>query len=199
MAFDEKYWTDRYNTRKDGWDIGYVSTPIKIYIDQLTEKSIKILIPGAGNSYEAEYIFNQGFENLYVCDLSKTPLDNLKSRVPDFPTERLIHDDFFEIQDQFDLVIEQTFFCALDPSLRPQYVDQMNNILKPGGKLVGLLFGKTFEREGPPFGGLVDEYIDLFEDTLKINTLEPCHNSIGARMGAELFINMSKRKSLRFQ
>jgi len=53
MNFDEQYWTERYDAGKDGWDLGCISPPIKEYIDQLTNKDIKILIPGAGNSHEA--------------------------------------------------------------------------------------------------------------------------------------------------
>lgn len=54
---EETYWTTRYKEKKTGWDIGYPSTPIKAYADQLTDKQLKILIPGAGNAYEAEYFF----------------------------------------------------------------------------------------------------------------------------------------------
>ena len=190
MNFDEQYWTERYDTGKDGWDIGYVSTPIKEYIDQLTNKDIKILIPGAGNSHEAEYIHNQGFTNLYVCDLSIAPLVNLKKRVPRFPKDHLIHGNFFEIQDQFDLVLEQTFFCALNPSLREDYIEQMSKIIKPTGNLAGLLFGKEFDREGPPFGGIIDDYKTLFSEKFDIRVMAPCTNSIESRMGSELFINM---------
>jgi len=190
MNLDEQYWTERYDNGSDGWNIGYVSTPIKEYIDQLTDKNIKILIPGAGNSYEAEYIFNQGFKNVNVCDLSALPLANLKSRVPNFASANLIHGNFFDIDDQYELVIEQTFFCALNPTLRSQYVDQMSKIIKPGGRLVGLLFGKEFDREGPPFGSMKEEYRALFEGRFDITVLESCTNSIQSRMGNELFINM---------
>lgn len=194
MKLDEKYWTQRYQEGKDGWDIGYISTPLKDYIDQLTDKDIKILIPGAGNSYEAEYIFRNGFKNLFVCDLSATPLENLKSRAPDFPSDQMIKGDFFEIKQTFDLVLEQTFFCALHPTLRPNYVTQMAKILQPKGKLVGLLFSKDMKREGPPFGGSQEEYIELFSEKFHINIIEPCTNSIQPRMNSELFIHMQTRK-----
>lgn len=193
MKLDEEYWTERYEQGKDGWDIGYISTPIKEYIDQLIDKNIKILIPGAGNSHEAEYIYNQGFKNLYVCDLSATPLENLKARVPNFPSHQMIQGDFFELEETFDLVIEQTFFCALDPSLRSNYVQQMAKIIHPKGKLVGLLFSKNMDREGPPFGGVKKDYINLFSEKFIIHIMEPCTNSIKPRMNAELFINLQPK------
>lgn len=193
MNFDEQYWTERYDAGKDGWDLGCISPPIKEYIDQLTNKDIKILIPGAGNSHEAEYIHNQGFTNLYVCDISNVPLDNLKERVTTFPIDNLIHGNFFEIQDKFDLVLEQTFFCALNPLLRQDYIEQMSKIIKPKGSLIGLLFSMEFDREGPPFGGVINNYKAMFSKKFDIRVITPCTNSIESRMGSELFINMRPR------
>lgn len=193
MNFDEQYWTERYDAGKDGWDLGCISPPIKKYIDQLINKDIKILIPGAGNSHEAEYIHNQGFTNLYVCDISNVPLDNLKERVTTFPIDNLIHGNFFEIQDKFDLVLEQTFFCALNPSLRQDYIEQMSKIIKPNGNLIGLLFSIEFDREGPPFGGVINNYKAMFSKKFDIRVITPCTNSIESRMGSELFINMRPR------
>ena len=193
MNFDEQYWTERYDAGKDGWDLGCISPPIKEYIDQLTNKDIKILIPGAGNSHEAEYIHNQGFTNLYVCDISNVPLDNLKDRVTSFPIDNLIHRNFFEIQDEFDLVLEQTFFCALNPLLRQDYIEQMSKIIKPKGNLIGLLFSMEFDREGPPFGGVINNYKAMFSKKFDIRVITPCTNSIESRMGSELFINMRPR------
>jgi SAM-dependent methyltransferase len=193
MNFDEQYWTERYDAGKDGWDLGCISPPIKEYIDQLTNKDIKILIPGAGNSHEAEYIHNQGFTNLYVCDISNVPLDNLQERVTTFPVDNLIYGNFFEIQDKFDLVLEQTFFCALNPSLRQDYIEQMSKIIKPKGNLIGLLFSMEFDREGPPFGGVMNNYKAMFSKKFDIRVITPCTNSIESRMGSELFINMRPR------
>jgi len=159
----------------------------------LTNKDIKILIPGAGNSHEAEYIHNQGFTNLYVCDISNVPLDNLKDRVTTFPIDNLIHGNFFEIQDEFDLVLEQTFFCALNPLLRQDYIEQMSKIIKPKGSLIGLLFSMEFDKEGPPFGGVINNYKAMFSKKFDIRVITPCTNSIESRMGSELFINMRPR------
>jgi thiopurine S-methyltransferase len=134
---DEKYWSSRYQSNQIGWDIGSVSNPIKQYCDQLVDKSIKILIPGAGNSHEAEYLINLGFENVFVCDLAIEPLLNLKTRCPKITEKNLLHCDFFELDSntfKFDLIIEQTFFCALDPSLREKYFQKMNSVLIKNGK-----------------------------------------------------------------
>lgn len=65
MQLDADFWNERYSSQQTGWDIGSPSTPLKEYIDQLTDKDIRILIPGCGNAYEAEYLHQQGFSNVF--------------------------------------------------------------------------------------------------------------------------------------
>lgn len=188
---DKAFWEERYTSGDMGWDIGYPSTPIKEYIDQLTDKDIKILIPGCGNAYEAEYLFIQGFSNVYLVDISTQALENFQNRVPGFPKEHLLNKNFFEVEDQFDLIIEQTFFCAINPKLRPNYAQQVKKLLKPNGKLVGLLFDDPLNTEHPPFGGNEKEYRQYFEPIFSVTTMKPSYNSIPPRAGRELFVIIS--------
>lgn len=190
MGFlDERYWTDRYSAGQTGWDIGFASPPLTQYLDQIENKGLKILIPGAGNAHEATYAFENGFTHVFVLDLSQSPLDCFKERNPLFPENQLIKDDFFDHKGGYDLILEQTFFCALDPSLRMDYVKKMKELINPKGKLVGVLFDRVFPFEGPPFGGHLEEYEKLFRTYFKDGSISPCYNSIPERMGSEAWIN----------
>lgn len=126
---EHNYCTQRYQDQRTGWDIGYPSTPIKEYCGQLTDKDISILIPGAGNAYEAAYLWKQGFQNIFVLDISEFPLEKFKDRNPDFPKDQLLLADFFEHKNQYDLILEQTFFCSLMPTdeNRFAYAQTMQN------------------------------------------------------------------------
>ena len=190
--FDQSYWENKYENQHTGWNIGYISTPIKAYIDNLETKEISILIPGAGNSFEAEYLYRKGFKNVTVLDIAKQPLLNLKERLIDFPESKLIQADFFEHEGCYDLILEQTFFCALDPTLRNAYAIKMFHLLKDKGKLVGLLFDFLLNEEGPPFGGSIFEYQKTFQEYFEIKNLNRCINSIKPRQGKELFIIFEK-------
>ena len=192
MELDEQFWDDRYKSENTGWDIGSISTPLKEYFKQLENKKLSILIPGGGNSYEAEYLFKKGFKNVFVVDLSETALSNLQKRIPSFPKENLIHSNFFDLEKTFDLIIEQTFFCAIHPKLRPQYAKKANALLNQNGKLVGLLFCVPLNEDQPPFGGNKEEYIPYFKPYFNIDIMEPAYNSIKNRMGNELFIKFIK-------
>jgi hypothetical protein len=191
--FDKAFWESKYSIEETGWDIGYASTPLTTYFDQLTNKEIRILIPGGGNCYEAEYLFEQGFKNIFVIDIAEQPLKNLKKRFPNFPDNHLINDDFFSHQEKYDLIVEQTFFCALDPVLRKKYVKKMVALLTEKGKVAGLIFDFELTEEGPPFGGSSEEYLKLFSPYFSIKKLEKCYNSIQPRAGRELFFIFEKK------
>ncbi|WP_179346394.1 methyltransferase domain-containing protein [Winogradskyella ursingii] len=191
--FDKNYWQNRYIEKETAWNVGSISTPLKTYIDQLKNKELKILIPGAGNAYEAEYLWNQGFKNVYVLDIAEAPLNNLSNRVPNFPKKQLVNADFFAFEDKFDLILEQTFFCALQPSLRERYVDKMHQLLNLQGKLAGLLFQFELTESGPPFGGSKKEYVNLFKEQFEIKVLETAYNSIKVRINKELFFIFEKK------
>lgn len=195
IELNDKYWTDRYKQNETGWDTGGITTPLREYFDQLGDKDLKILIPGAGNAYEAEYLVNNGFKRVYVCDLSPVPLQNLKDRCPKMPGGHLILGDFFKMKEnQFDLVVEQTFFCAINPSLRKEYFDKVFQLLMPGGKLAGVLFDDKLNTEHPPFGGNKKEYLTYIPKDFDILHLDPCYNSIKPREGRELFIELQKKQ-----
>lgn len=190
ILLDKAYWTERYENQQTGWDIGFCSTPLKAYFDQLMDKNIKILIPGAGYGHEAVYLYNAGFKNVHVIDLASPPLQNIQDKCPGFPQSQLHLGDFFEHNGCYDLIIEQTFFCAIDPMLRGAYVDKMRSLLRDNGKLIGVLFDRNFEG-GPPFGGNSDAYKKLFKQSFETVNIEPCYNSVPQRAGSEVFIKIA--------
>lgn len=191
MDKEEEYWTLRYQEERIGWDIGYPSTPLKSYIDQLEDKALEILIPGAGNAYEAEYLWQQGFQNIHILDVSPSPLKAYKKRNPHFPKAQLLLGDFFEHNGQYDLILEQTFFCSFVPTEenRYAYAKKIQELLKPNGKLVGVWFDipLTGDLEKRPFGGNQNLYEIYLTKYLTKNLFERCYNSIPPRKGKELF------------
>lgn len=194
MKFDKEFWENCYLTGQAGWNVGEITRPLKKYIDQIENKNIKILIPGCGNSYEAEYLVQKGFPQVHILDFSPTAIVNFKKRNPGFPPKNLHCEDFFSHRGKYDLVLEQTFFCALIPGQREDYAGQMKKILKKNGKLAGLLFDQTAtENLSPPFSATAEEYRNLFSQHFNIKTLERCTNSIKPRAGRELFFILTRK------
>ncbi len=193
IPLDETYWNGQYEANTTGWDLGEVSPPLKAYIDQLANKNLRILIPGCGNTYEAGYLLQQGFTDVTVIDIAPLLVAHLKEKYKGNPHIKIILGDFFHHEGQYDLVLEQTFFCALPPHLRNDYVMKMQELLAPHGKLAGVLFDRAFEQQGPPFGGSKIQYEPMFEKGFMLKKIEPCYNSFIKRKDTELFVILIKK------
>ncbi|MBQ0909655.1 methyltransferase domain-containing protein [Flavobacterium sp. F-328] len=192
QTLNKNYWDNRYQTNNTQWDIGQVAPPIQEFIDTIADKNARILIPGCGNCYEAIYLLQQGFTAITLIDIAPTLVNSLQVKFKDNPQIQVILGDFFEHQDSYDYILEQTFFCALPPQNRPLYVSKMKELLAPKGVLFGLLFDRDFE-SGPPFGGNKLEYHGLFESDFNIISLEKAKNSIQPRANAEVFIHFLRK------
>jgi SAM-dependent methyltransferase len=195
IPLNQDYWNNQYKSNETGWDLGKVSPPIKSFFDSLYDKNLKILIPGCGNSYEAEYLLEKGFTSVTVIDIAPALVDKLRNKFEDNKNITIIHGDFFNLSDTFDIIVEQTFFCALPPYLRKMYVWKMHQLLNKNGLLVGLLFNRTFEKN-PPFGGSRKEYELLFRASFDIIKLNDCENSITPRANTELWFEFKKNSNL---
>ena len=195
--FDAAYWQARYDNGRDAWDTRGITPPLRAYFDQLDAAAQpRILIPGAGRAYEAEYLHQLGFGQVFVADIAPEALAALTARVPDFPPEHLLLADFFALPNDppYDFIVEQTFFCALDPALRSAYAWQCAHLLRPGGTLMGLLLDTDFGPvQEPPFGGSKEEYREYFAPYFEFRHFETATNSLSPRQGRELFICLKKR------
>lgn len=191
-TLNDNYWERRYKACDTPWDIGYASPPICNFIYTLTQKDTAILIPGAGKAHEAAFLWEHGFRNFKICDWAVSAFDTLLEKIPEFPRENCLIQDFFELSGKFDLILEQTFFCAIDPSLRKKYVEKCSELLVPKGKVAGLLFAKKFDKPGPPFGGSAEEYQKLFGGHFYIDLMIEAKDSITPRAGSELFFIAEK-------
>lgn len=189
---DAAYWNNKYENQLTGWDLGEVSPPIARFITSLSTKNQAILIPGCGYGHEAAAFLKAGFTNITVIDIASEAVRKLQQEHEGNERIRVIHGDFFGLTEVFDLIIEQTFFCALPPAKRPHYVQKMHELLQPGGRLQGVLFNTHFEFDGPPFGGSEEEYHTLFRNHFNNLSLQLCLNSAPKRAGMEFWFEAIK-------
>ncbi|MBX2904009.1 MAG: methyltransferase domain-containing protein [Chitinophagales bacterium] len=190
---NKDFWNERYRSSQTGWDLKAPSPPLTVYINSLENKNLHILIPGCGNAYEAEYLLEKGFTNITLVDIAEEAIMRLQQKFKGKPIQ-IIHSDFFEHQGKYDVILEQTFFCAIHPSLRTKYVQHVHHLLKENGVLAGLLFNCNFEKEGPPFGGELTEYQQLFQPYFETKHMKLATNSVKPRAGNELFIQLIKKQ-----
>ncbi len=190
---DAEYWEARYTMGRLGWDLGHPSRALVHIIDQLRRRDLKILVPGAGNGYEVAYLYEKGFDQVYMVDWAEAPINNFQKRYPNFPRNQLIQADFFDLSGSYDLILEQTFFCSLNPNQRQDYVEKMYNLLASDGLLAGVLFNAPLYDNRPPFGGNKALYLKLFRSDFHIEKMKLCEHSDPSRLGMELEIRLRPR------
>ena len=186
------YWSERYAEGQTSWDLKAPNEGLLHELTQRIDTSARILIPGAGYGHEALWLWQHGYTHTYVCDWAEAPLRHLRKN-PLLPNDdRLIVQDFFSLTEQYDVMLEQTFFCALPPAYRPDYVLQSAALLGDGGWLIGVLFNRKFPHN-PPYGGSHAEYQSLFQEAYLIHRMEGFHASVNPRADTELLVVLRKK------
>ena len=189
----QNYWEEKWQKQEIGWDIGYASPAIADYFKKVSDKNSKILIPGCGNAYEAEFLLKEGFKDISIVDISPKACEILKEKFKGNKEVKIFCGDFFQHEGKYKFIIEQTFFCAIPTIYRSKYVEKAADLLSENGRLIGLLFNRNFEQKGPPFGGSSAEYGFLFKKYFDIIKMEESTKSIPERTESELFINLIKK------
>ena len=136
-----EYWEKSYQSGEMGWDLGKPTPIFDDWIQSQTD-SLSICIIGAGNGWDAINFAEKG-HNVTAVDFAKSAINNMYTSAQDKGVQlNLIHSDIFDLcklfNHTFDIVLEYTCFCAIDPKRRMDYVRMTNQILKPNGKLVAL-------------------------------------------------------------
>ncbi|KAE9398610.1 S-adenosyl-L-methionine-dependent methyltransferase [Gymnopus androsaceus JB14] len=163
------------------WEAGAafdVQPPLKQLIESGEvpfPKNGKALVPGCGRGYDTIYLASAlGWNTVIGSDVSATAVEAanefLKSKsIPPSVVEKVKFEksDFFQYvvpdEEKFDVIYDYTFYVAIPPSLRPAWGAKMQELVKPGGHLITLMFPHVPEpyQLGPPFWSSFENYIEV--------------------------------------
>tara|TARA_Y100000758_G_scaffold286452_1_gene237216 strand:- start:90 stop:695 length:606 start_codon:yes stop_codon:yes gene_type:complete len=187
-----QFWEDIYLEDDAGWDLGEPTPVFDKIGDDLSPG--KVCIIGCGRGYDAVMFAQKGFEVIAV-DFAPSAVTAMQSLANCAGVIiKIIEGDIFSLSSQFnsefDYVIEQTCFCAINPSRREEYEQLIKAIIKPHGKLIGLWFplDKSMKDGGPPWGTTIPEVKSIFYDGWKIEKEEFSELSIPSRKNREKLI-----------
>tara|TARA_B110000196_G_scaffold119596_1_gene103829 strand:+ start:42 stop:653 length:612 start_codon:yes stop_codon:yes gene_type:complete len=193
------FWNSKYINKEHGWDIGEATPIFKNWSSKFqSPENINICIPGCGYGHDAIYLANAGF-NVYAFDFSKDAINILNSKMTSGIFLKTYCIDFFKISDdflyQFDFILEYTFYCAISPSKRLQYVDKCHGLLKEKGRLISIMlqFENNRGSNGPPFQVTRDELTLNFEKKFNVIKIEKSNLSIEPRKDIELYVEYEKK------
>jgi methyl halide transferase len=184
-----EYWDRRYQEGSTSWNLGVPAPPfVSLLASPNSPTPGRIAVLGCGTGYDALLFAEHGFE-VVGFDFSALAIETAKSAAlgRGLTVEFLKRDIFAlipEFSQSFDYVLEHTCFCAIDPTLRPKYVELVSTLLRPNSKLLGLFF--THNRPGgPPFGSTTKEIRELFAERFEFLSLEAATDSIEKRRDEE--------------
>ena len=192
-------WQRHYEENDLGWDLGQVAPPfVKLWQEEKLPLG-KVLVPGCGRGHEVVFLAENGFD-VTAIDFSSGAVTHLKNALKKRNLEgRILHQDFFSLDEShegvYDLVLEQTFFCAISPKQRRDYVLNISRILKPGGILVGLFY-HTDEQGGPPYNTTREDIEMHFSKNFEIQELDKTSLSAEQRKDKEWLGILKKPENL---
>jgi len=161
---DAAFWDGRYRSGSDGWELGRPAPPLAEFLAHHPLAPMPpghVLVPGCGRGHEARLLADRGF-TVVGLDLSSEALAEARRwNGEGHPRLRWCQGDLLDPQQRaglgltpasFQGVVEHTCFCAIDPGRRGDYLAAVQDLLEPGGWLLGL-FWCHGSPGGPPWGG----------------------------------------------
>lgn len=192
-----QYWTDIYNNEVNpGWNLNEPAEAFKDMLPRLKLPKSRILVLGCGEGHDAA-LFAKAGHVVTAVDFSREAIARGKKKYADLSEKLIFYEsDIFHLPQEwnhsFDVVVEHTCFCAIEPTKRNEVVRLYRRMLHEEGQLLAVFF--TMEkRSGPPFGATEWEIRKRTEQGFHYLFWGRLRNSLPQRQGRELFV-LAKKK-----
>merc|ERR1719162_1113175 len=125
----EALWADGLE-KGSRFDVAGVSLPLAAELarrkreTQTLPPGLSALIPGSGRAYDALALAEYGFASVTALDMSPTACVAAREEIAAYNADsscssiNVVCGDFFEHEGHYDFIWDNTFLCALDPSVR---------------------------------------------------------------------------------
>jgi len=190
-AFWERLYSDDVEA---GWELGRAAPPLVDYFAAHPPTGLRVLVLGCGRGHEARLLAGLG-ATVTALDLAPSAIAAAAAATPPSLAIDFRVGDLFDLSQapaRHDLIAEHCCFCAIEPTRRDEYVDQVAAALVPGGALVGLFYAHG-RPGGPPFTVDADELRARFGRRFTIDALAPAAGSVLGRQGQELLGRFLRR------
>lgn len=185
-------WNDRYVEGRTGWDLGAappallreITAAVERHAQRRVEAPLRVLVPGCGRGHDAlawaragAEVVGMDFAPLAVqeatalAESNDLPVRYLQANVLELPAE---------LVGSFDLVWEQTCFCAIPLESRRGYAAAMTDALDEDGELLGIFWNHGNEG-GPPFDVTPDHVREAFSGLLVERARHAVEDSVPSR------------------
>ena len=183
------FWEEIYQAGRAGWDLGGPTPTLHRLLESGEIKPGRLIVLGAGRGHDARDWARHGFQ-VTAVDFAADAVAAMRDLAdPAAPTE-IVQADIFalptRLNHKFDVVLEYTCFCAINPARRDEYASVVARLIKPGGTYAALLFPLDQHVGGPPFAVSLEEALALFRKRkFRLKRRETPSDSVWQRHGLE--------------
>lgn len=197
-------WNQRYLDDDTPWDLQSPSPSLVAALDiGMLHGFERVLVPGCGRGHDAELLARRGHDVVGV-DFAPDAIAAFRERIAHAEGAAELRlearqADVFALRDaepagRFDAVFEYTCFCAIDPDDRPRYVRTMSHLVRPGGRLLFLVFPTHREVEGgPPFAVTLEDVDHHFSESWTVRWSSPSQVAPGIRADREVVALLERK------
>lgn len=206
LGYDER-WEYLYQHGGDGWELGRAAPPLARYLTAQLHFSAgqRALVLGAGRGHEALLLgkLAQGTgAQIVAVDIAPSAVRATQQAVAAAGLGQVVSTverDLF-LRDasgplsagSYDLIVEHCCYCAIDPSRRDEYMQQVARLLKPAGRFIALFYCHSYPG-GPPFSASMPEIEAQLAPAFTIDHGEVPSDSILTRAAQEWLVDAHLR------
>lgn len=153
---------------------------------------------GAGKGFDAIYAAKAGYM-VTALDFSAEAINSARLlSAKEGVNIEFSGDDFLldppSHHRKYDLIYEYVTFCSLDPANLERAIKIIPGFLKPGGRLVSVLFPVDGREGGPPFAIDLSTFYNIAKNTMKLVYFSRNIESVKPRKGREVLLELVRKK-----
>jgi SAM-dependent methyltransferase len=193
---DPAFWEGCHREGRDRWELGGPTPPLAEYLGRRVLPQGRVAVPGCGRGHDARLLARHG-HRVWGFDFAHDAIAGARAlaAAEGLPVTFEQRDVFIldrAYAGAFDGVWEYTCFCAIDPARRPEYVEVVSRILRPGGWLLACFFPVREGSGGPPFPTTRAEVERLFAPRFALLEHYVPESSAEGRRGLEWMVRMRR-------
>ena len=158
------YWESHYQKGETPWDKGEASPGLLDFLQSHPDlMKGSVCIPGCGMGHDVRAWAKHGFQATGM-DIAPSAVRGANQIVTEHQLScQILEQDFLcpKRQLRFQWVFEHTFYCAIDPSQRHDYLEALTEWLEPAGQFLAVHY-LIDDVDGPPFGTTRQEVLERF-------------------------------------
>lgn len=149
------FWQELYARGGDRWELGQPNPPLVDFLKRSPPSTGKVAVLGCGRGHDCRLLARLGYQ-VWGFDFAPEAIHAARilaerEGLPIVFEQRDIFGLVADYRGFFDGVWEYTCYSAIDPARRPEYVEVVSQLLKPGGWLLACFFPVREGTGGPPF------------------------------------------------